>query len=256
MILRAEGLALTLSRRMLWAGLSASLGPGECWAVLGPNGAGKTSLLHALAGLRAPSAGVVSLDGRALAGLPRAQVARHIGLLPQEASSEFWGTVLDWVRLGRYPHGAADEVAQAHAALRRVGMEEFAARPLRSLSGGERQRVRLALLLAQSPQIYLLDEPLHSLDLRHQAQVRGLIRALVRAGHTVVLTLHEPADALALASRAILLDGAGGVAVGEAGNLLTAERLSRLYRWPLAQVEIDGRAHFVPRTEVDYSEFQ
>src|SRR5262249_43316835 len=103
LMLEAAALGLSGGERELVRGLDLSLAPGQCWALLGRNGAGKTSLIHALAGLREPQAGGVALDGVALRGIARRELARRVAVLLQDEESDFWGSVLDYVMLGRYP---------------------------------------------------------------------------------------------------------------------------------------------------------
>jgi hypothetical protein len=125
----------------------------------------KSTLLRLLAGLLAPTAGVVTLDGAPLAGLPRREIARRLAVVEQQADTQIELTVLDVVRLGRVPHrrawtppSAQDERA-VRTALERTGLTDRADRPWHTLSGGERQRVQIARALAQEPRELLLDEP-------------------------------------------------------------------------------------------------
>jgi iron complex transport system ATP-binding protein len=104
MSLAAEQLTLGFPGSVLCRRLSFELKAGQCWALLGNNGSGKTTLMHALAGIRRPIAGEVRLDGTPLSMLGATARARRIGLLLQEESVEFWGSVLDYACLGRYPH--------------------------------------------------------------------------------------------------------------------------------------------------------
>jgi iron complex transport system ATP-binding protein len=234
--LAADGLSLGFPGRVLCRGLSFAVHPGECWAVLGNNGSGKTTLLHALAGVRRPLAGAVRLDGEPLSALGAAARARRVGLLLQEEPLEFWGTVLDYVCLGRYPHRrslfgwGADDERVAREALEQMDLSALAARPLSTLSGGERQRARLALVLVQAPAYYLLDEPLQHLDLRHQQQVLDRFTDLARtAGKAVVMVLHDPRQARARCDHALLLHDAEPPVAGVAERMLTPEQLGRLY---------------------------
>jgi iron complex transport system ATP-binding protein len=236
MSLAADGLTLGFPGRVLCQGLSFEIRPGECWAVLGNNGSGKTTLMHALAGLRRPLGGRVRLDGESLASLGVAARARRIGLLLQEESLEFWGSVFEYVCLGRYPHRTslfgrcAEDEGIARRSLERMDLSVLAGRPLAILSGGERQRARLALVLTQAPDIFLLDEPLQHLDLRHQRQVLDCFTGLARAaGKAVAMVLHDPRLARASCDHALLLDEAGIVVAGSAECVLTPEYLERLY---------------------------
>jgi iron complex transport system ATP-binding protein len=180
-LLQVDNLTLAVPGKTLCQALSFDIRPGECWAILGGNGSGKTTLLHALSGLGEREGGRILWQGRPLAEFARRELARGIGLLPQGEAPEYWGTVDEYVRLGRFPHDCEDETASRDA-LQRCGMQEFSGRRLGTLSGGERQRVRIAQLLAQAPRLYCLDEPLQHLDLRHQGSVMALLRGWPRAG--------------------------------------------------------------------------
>ena len=233
-MLTVEALTLAVPGRTLLSGLSASFAPGQCWAVLGRNGSGKTTLLHALAGLSASHQGRVLLSGEPLAALPARQRARRIALLLQEEPDAFWGSVRDYVMLGRYPHDGGiapqqgaevGEVAQLLAVLELASMAE---RPCRTLSGGERQRARIAQTLAQAPDIYLLDEPLLHLDICHQSEIMRLFRTIAQQPKLVIMVLHDPWLARHYCDHVLLLSGDGG-AVAKPANLVTQADLQAVY---------------------------
>jgi len=233
MMLRVADLTLAVPGKTLCRDLSFVVQPGECWAILGCNGSGKTTLLHVLSGLAAATHGQAELDGRSIQDFPRRELARQVGVLLQDEAQGFWGTVLEYVRLGRFPHGDEDQ-GLACAALQRVGMESFAPRRLATLSGGERQRVRIAQLLAQAPRLYCLDEPLQHLDLRYQAAMMELFRELARQqDRAVAMVLHEPWWAARYCSHALLLFEDGHTLAGATDALLTPENLEKLYGYPL-----------------------
>jgi len=220
-------------------------------AILGRNGSGKTLTLHTLAGLRAPHAGVVELDGAPILERSRRAVALRLGLLPQDLEDAFVTSALETVLIGRHPHlalwqweSAADE-RLAREALRQVDMEGFAARRTDTLSGGEQRRVAVAALLAQAPQLFLLDEPTNHLDPHHQLAVLGLFRALAGQGRTVVTTLHDPTLAARFADRVLLLHGDGRWSLGPVASALTAAALSELYMTPMLELTQDGRRVFI-----------
>ncbi len=232
-MLHAANLTLSVPGKTLCRDLSFDVRPGECWAILGCNGSGKTTLLHVLSGLSAAAQGRAELDGKALHDFPRRELARQVGVLLQDEAQGFWGTVLEYVLLGRFPHGDEDRTL-ARAALQRVGMDAFASRRLTTLSGGERQRVRIAQLLAQAPRLYCLDEPLQHLDLRHQADMMALFRELAnQQARAVVMVLHEPWWAARYCSHALLLFEDGHTLGGAAEAVLTPENLEKLYGYPL-----------------------
>jgi len=233
--LTAFQLTLQTGTRTLVESLDLTLESGEVLGILGANGAGKSTLLTVLAGLAAPAQGRVTLDGSALDTLPPLTRAQHIGLLPQGDEGGFFGSVADFVALGRYPFNAAQGRPFGHAPgdlaphLATWELTELARRPLDTLSGGERQRARLAQLAVQAPHIVLLDEPLTHLDPAHQARLLAWARSESDAGHNVALTLHDPNWAACHCDRLLFLYGDGRWQLGTPADLLTPASLEALY---------------------------
>ena len=253
MTLRCVDLALAVPGRVLCRDLSAAFEPGEVWAVLGRNGTGKSTLIHTLAGLAPPAAGHVELDGERLDALHPRERARRIAVLLQIEEGTFWGSVADYVLLGRFPHTrgfagyAGEDVELARTALDAVGMRALAAQRYATLSGGERQRARIAQILAQAPRVFLLDEPLQHLDLAHQAHVLSLMASRARErDETAVMVLHEPLWIGRACTHALILTGDGGAEAGQADVVLTRERLEQAYGCRLQEVVHGAGRSFVP----------
>ncbi len=253
--LACNGVTLAVAGRTLCSGLTFAVKPGEVWGVLGPNGSGKTTLLNTLAGLAPPAHGHVTVDGEPLAAMRDAARANAIGVLLQHEESEFWGTALEYVTMGRFAQASAwlgwhaDDEVFARAVLQRMGLADFAARRYATLSGGERQRVRMAQLLTQAPRYLLLDEPLQHLDLRHQVQMLDLLAALARDekhGRGVVVVLHDVLWPTRVCTHALLLDGAGGAIAGVAREVLTQPNLEALFGCALQPASENAAAGFVP----------
>lgn len=245
-MLEAAGIGLSAGNRELVRALDLSLAPGQCWALLGRNGAGKSSLILALAGLRAPQSGKVALDGTPLAAYRRAELARRIAVLFQDEDTDFWGSVFDYVMLGRYPRSRSawgrDEEGAA-LARRRLAELDLADRSLqeyRTLSGGERQRARIAQVLLQDADVLLLDEPLQHLDLRHQGQVMRTLSGCAAEGKTVLAALHEPGHAARHCGFSLLLYDAGRASLGRSSDMLTQANLEALYQCRLEAAAPQG----------------
>ena len=241
-LLATHGLGVTIAGIRVCSGLDLAVMPGQRWAILGRNGAGKTTLLHTLAGLRSPTAGTIELHGKPLAATARREVARLRGLLLQDDSDAFPATVLESVLVGRHPHlsrwqwESAKDVRIARDALAAADMAGTEARDVRTLSGGERRRVALAALLAQQPQLFLLDEPSSHLDLAHQLTLLEQLAAAVRReDKALIMVVHDVNLAARYCDHALLLADGEAVA-GPAHELLTAERLSAVYRVSLRAV--------------------
>ena len=252
----ASGLACTqltveVAGRTLVRELELAVVGGAVTAILGCNGAGKTMTLHTLAGLRAPARGSVTLDGALLANWPRRALARKLGLLTQTTEDPFPSTVLDSVLVGRHPHidfwrweSDADR-AIARTALAAVTLEDLVERDIATLSGGERRRVALATLLAQNPDVFLLDEPINHLDPHHQLDVLKLLREKAHAGRTVVMSLHDAGLAARFSDYALLLFGDGEWLTGPTSEVLTPETMTKLYGVGVREIAWDGGRTFV-----------
>jgi iron complex transport system ATP-binding protein len=250
--LACRGLATRVPGRELLRDLEATFSGGRLVALLGRNGAGKSTLLHVLAGLRRPEAGEVTVQGRPLAAWTRRELARQLGLLPQSAEDAFPGTVLDSALVGRHPYlsfweweGERDREI-ARRCLAEVDLAGLEARDVATLSGGERRRLAVAAVLAQDPQVFLLDEPVQQLDPRHQVELLQRFRSLADAGRTVVISLHDAGLAARYADDALLLAGDGDWSFGPAAAVLDECSIGRLYGVPVRELRWAGGRTFVP----------
>ena len=171
---------------------------GRITGIVGANACGKSTLLRGLARLLKPTAGTVILDGTDIHRRPTGEVARTLGLLPQQPVVPSGVTVTDLVGRGRYPHQSgfrrwsSEDDAIVAEALDLTGTIDLADRLVDELSGGQRQRVWIAMALAQHTDLLLLDEPTTYLDLAHQIDVLDLLAELnASRGTTIVMVLHE-----------------------------------------------------------------
>lgn len=233
-VLRAVELRYAPAGVEILRGTSLAVRAGELLGLVGPNGAGKSTLLRAISGL-VPADGAVWLDGRDLAGLDAAGVARIVARVPQGHNSDAGFVVEEMVLAGRAPYlgrfqweGPADHQI-ADGAMRDTDTVHLRERPVAELSGGERQRVLLARALAQQPTVLLLDEPTANLDLAHQVQVMVLVREMVDRGLAAVAAIHDLELASRFCDRLVLVDGGSIVADGTPGEVLTPERLANVF---------------------------
>ncbi len=249
--LSCRGLDVVAGERMLVSKLQLELRGGQFVAVLGRNGVGKTLTLHTLAGLRAPTAGEVLLEDRALSAWPGIARARRLSLLTQTSEDPFPATVLETALIGRHPHlpfwqmEGQDDHAIAAAALEEVGLTSFATRSVDTLSGGERRRLAVATLLTQDPANCLLDEPTNHLDPQHRLEVLELFSRRVQQGGLVLASLHDPTLAARYADSVLLLHGDGRWQFGPAAATLNADNLSALYGVAIVELSAGGRRVFV-----------
>ena len=209
---------------------------GEITALVGPNGSGKTTLLKGFAGELEPDGGQILLDGRSVQGRPPNDLARELGRLQQEQTAPADLSVESLVAHGRYPHrgvfedlGADDERA-IDRALEQAEVASLRDRPVGDLSGGQKQLAFLAMVLAQEPDVLLLDEPTTYLDLHHQLRVMEVVRQLNRErGVTVCVVLHDLQQAARFADRLVVLDDGQVHARGPPGTVLDEDLLASVF---------------------------
>ncbi|NOR51823.1 MAG: ATP-binding cassette domain-containing protein [Gammaproteobacteria bacterium] len=251
--LSAHNLTLSIDGRTLCESLSLSLVQGEVWAVLGPNGSGKSTLLRTLAHLQEPEQGEVHLDGKHVTTIKREEIARKVGVLFQEIQDPFPITLFEQVLGGRYPHlsrwskESELDYSLTNEAIEAMGLKELSEHLTHHLSGGERQRTAFATLLAQQPEIYLLDEPLNHLDLPYQMRLLKKIVELSQQGKTILMVLHDPNVALRWSSHTLLLHGDGRWLSGPSEEIITSENLSELYHHPLTELTSPKGRYFIPK---------
>jgi iron complex transport system ATP-binding protein len=205
--------------------------------------------------LRGVASGVVTLDGRDIAGVPRGELARRLAFVEQQATTEAQLSVCDVVRLGRTPHraalaswSAADE-AVVDEALSRVGLADRHHQSWHTLSGGERQRVHIARALAQQPSELILDEPTNHLDIQHQLSILALIR---RLGITCIVALHDLNLAALFCDEIALLHDGRLQAAGAPEAVLTEETIRQVFGVPVAiRSGASGRRHIEYLVETD-----
>lgn len=247
-----RGAGLGYGSRLLWQNVDLAVTAGEFLAVLGPNGCGKTSLLKVLLGLTALSSGSARVCGD-----PPRRGSNTIGYIPQQKGFDrdlpIRGT--DLVRLGLDGHRwgmglpSAARRRRVVAAIDAVGASRFAGAPIGRLSGGEQQRLRIAQALIGNPKLLLCDEPLLSLDIKHQGQVVKTLDQQRRAlDIAVVLVTHEINPILMVVDRVLYLAGTRWV-IGSPEDVLTSATLSDLYQTHVEVLRVQGRIIIVGAPE-------
>ena len=235
-------------------GVDLALSAGELVALAGPNGCGKTTLVRALIGLVPVQRGSITLDGRPIATWRRAELAQSVALVPQREETPFSWRVEEMVGFGRYARLGAlspmtrDDRRAVTESLERCDVGALARRRVETLSGGEWQRVRIARALAQEPRLLVLDEPTASLDLGHEMELFELVHRLVREGLAALVVSHQLNIVARYAGRMLLLDRGHTAAAGTPDQVMRAELLSQVFRWPVSVVPLEeGSPQIVPR---------
>ncbi len=232
----AAGLSLAYAETPVVHDLDLRVPDGKVTVIVGANACGKSTLLRGLARLLRPRSGAVLLDGEVIHRQPTKQVARVLGLLPQNPVAPEGVTVVDLVGRGRHPHHGAfrrwtsaddEAVAEALTLTDTLGLAD---RVVDELSGGQRQRVWIAMALAQGTDLLLLDEPTTYLDVAHQVEMLDLLAELnARRGTTIVMVLHDLNLSARYADHLVALRGGTVVAEGTPREVVTEEVVREVF---------------------------
>ncbi len=232
-MIKATELSFSYGKKQVLHQLELCFAPGKLYAVIGTNGSGKTTLLHILAHLHRAK-GTLTLDGIPYAEIGRRELARRIGLLPQEAPIPQM-TVGELVALGRYPHvgiaGALDREDRraVRDAMQVTDTLRLEGEMLKALSGGERRRANIAMLLAQNTPYVLLDEPVAHLDIAASFSIMELLCQMRDAGKCVIAVLHDLSLAMQYADEIIVLQSGKLAAQGTPDDILAGGAIPAVF---------------------------
>jgi len=236
-------------------GVTFSLGERELVALTGPNGSGKSTLLKMIARVLEPQRGEILFEGRGIRTWPAKEYARRVGYLPQDPDPAFPMRAIEVVVSGRAPYlgrfawESATDWEEAERALALCDAVHLRDRYLDEMSGGERKRVFLARVLAGTPRLIVLDEPLAALDLSHVQQFSRLLRDVVdRTGCTVLFAAHDLNWAAAHSDRMLVLQRGTLALDAPPAEIMTAEVMRTLFGFEAETVAAGGRTWIVPRT--------
>lgn len=239
--LKVRGLTVSYGATPAVFSADITVQPGAMTAIIGPNGAGKSTLLKAVLGIIPRLSGQVEVYGESFDS-QRARVA----YVPQRASVDwdFPTRVIDVVLMGLYRElGLLRRLRKAHldtamACLDRVGMTDFADRQIGQLSGGQQQRVFLARALAQSADLYLLDEPFAGVDAATEKAIIAVLKGLRHEGKTVVAVHHDLSTVPEYFDHVFMIN-TRKIAEGSVAEAFTAQNLDKTYGGRLASGQID-----------------
>ncbi|MEO9337896.1 heme ABC transporter ATP-binding protein [Mesorhizobium sp. SB112] len=263
-MIEALDISVSIGKKRIVSEVDFAVRPGKFAAIVGPNGSGKTTFLRALSG-DLPYEGYISLNGQDMASMKPWQSATCRAVLPQSTALSFPFTVREIVKLGLM-HGRSgvlpgQEAGLPDLALQRVDLEGFAGRFYQELSGGEQQRVQLARVLCQvwspvlegQPRYLFLDEPVSSLDIKHQLIIMEIARDFARSGGGVVAILHDLNLTAMFADEIFVMHKGRLAASGTPQDVLTDALIENVFecRLRVGQMPTDNMPFVLPQTALN-----
>ncbi|ANT52266.1 heme ABC transporter ATP-binding protein [Mesorhizobium amorphae] len=239
-MIEARDVSVAIAGKPIVAGVDFEARPGEVAAIVGPNGSGKTTFLKALSG-ELSYTGSIALNGRDMSVMKAVEAATQRAVLPQATTLSFPFTVREVVKLGlvggRSGVLPGEDARLPERALARVDLEGFAGRFYQELSGGEQQRVQLARVLCQvwapvldgKPRYLFLDEPVSSLDIKHQLIIMNIARDFARRGGGVIAILHDLNLTAMYADRIHVMHRGRLAAAGAPQDVLSDELIEKVF---------------------------
>ncbi len=233
-LLSAKGISSCYNGREVLHKVSADINGGKVTAIIGPNGSGKSTLLKTLIGIVPKKEGEIFSEGKSTDSMSSLEIARQIAYLPQMKSVPDL-TVRTMVLHGRFSHLSyprryrKEDLESVEKAMEITGITEYAEKNVSSLSGGTVQLVFLAMALAQSSPVILMDEPTSFLDISHQIKLMKLCRGIVSEGRAVAAVLHDIPLALKYADNMIVMSNGKIVLYGTTSDVYKSGVLNRVF---------------------------
>jgi len=251
-VIKVENISFAIDGKLILDNVSMEADSGML-GLIGPNGAGKTTLLRVISAYIKPDRGRVLINGEDIKGIDIKTRARLMALVPQNYALDYDFTVLETVLMGRNPHKKdfepdnAEDYDLARKCIKKAGIAGLEDRSILGLSGGEWQRMVIARALCQESKIMLMDEPVSSLDIKHQTGIMDTVKILARDnGLACVCVLHDLNLAYNYCDRIALMKDGKIVDAGYPDEVMEKKKLEDVYDTRIRIIEAGERKYIFP----------
>lgn len=233
-MIKVQGLNYIIGEKQILHDINFQIEKGKIYGILGNNGSGKSTLLKALSRINNIKSGKILINNKDINQYSSKQLAQTIAVVPQQTNLMFDFSALQIALMGRIPYqkplysDSEEDLEIVKQSMQLTNTWHLRDMNAQNLSGGEFQRLIIARALAQQTPILMLDEPISSLDIRHQFDIMELLKRINKEREsTILIIIHDLNLALKYCDEVILLNNGELVASGESKAVLTKENISK-----------------------------
>lgn len=234
-----ENLSFGYDDRKIIGNVDLTVDDGQVLVILGPNGIGKSTLLSCLSGLHHNYSGKIEIEDKELKQIPDRELSHRLALVSQGVNVRSNLNLFDYLLLGRsafhslFSQPNMTDKMRVQSVLKQIGLESYANVSLQDMSGGQKQLAQIGRALVQEPRLLIMDEPTSALDYKNQILVLKLIKALSDKNISIIISTHDPNQAMMIGDNVGLLIDNQTYVQGKTEKILTEQYLTDLYKTPI-----------------------
>ncbi len=249
-LLKLDSLSYKINQKKLIDNISLEIKSGDMISIIGPNGSGKTTMIRLISNEIIPTKGSIILKDKNINDWDISELACHRAVLSQSNNLVFPFSVLDIVKMGRFPLNNKGKNIEEDKLCREIldifDLSDYVNQNYITLSGGEKQRVQLARIIAQlwsedySKKLLILDEPTSYLDIKHQHALFKFLKLLNKKGLTIMMVLHDLNHAFSNSNKTILLKSSKLISFGNTADTINDKILNKVFEIDLKLINYEG----------------
>tara|TARA_B100000676_G_C18082705_1_gene852459 strand:+ start:2453 stop:3238 length:786 start_codon:yes stop_codon:yes gene_type:complete len=249
-LLEIKSISFKIKEKLILNDISLDVKSGDMVSIIGPNGSGKTTMLKAISNELNISDGEIIFNKKNISNWDIGDLANEKSVLSQSSNLVFPFTVIDIVKMGRFPIKNKGNQNQENNLCEKIldifDLTDYVNQNYITLSGGEKQRVQLARVVAQiwsedySEKILLLDEPTSYLDIKHQYLLFNFLKTLNEKGLTIMMVLHDLNHALSNSNKVAVLKDSQLISYGDTKKVITENLINKVFEIDLKLINYEG----------------